>query len=137
MPAKPVAPSGFQNRRYRHQQKHHFNRGTSSARHANPLHPQRALISPSRLAYRPHGEQHQDFESTAVNIFHRLSLFRATSDLPSPNMPREVSDIKQFIEICRRKDASCTSFSASPHFLFPSPSRCHTSRARKGLNEKD
>lgn len=25
-------------------------------------------------------------------------------------MPREVSDIKQFIEICRRKDASCTSF---------------------------
>jgi hypothetical protein len=22
-------------------------------------------------------------------------------------MPREVSDIKQFIEICRRKDASC------------------------------
>jgi hypothetical protein len=24
-------------------------------------------------------------------------------------MPREVSDIKQFIEICRRKDASCTS----------------------------
>jgi hypothetical protein len=26
-------------------------------------------------------------------------------------MPREVSDIKQFIEICRRKDASCTSTS--------------------------
>ena len=25
----------------------------------------------------------------------------------SPTMPREVSDIKQFIEICRRKDASC------------------------------
>jgi hypothetical protein len=24
-------------------------------------------------------------------------------------MPSEVSDIKQFIEICRRKDASCTS----------------------------
>ncbi|KAL8734110.1 MAG: hypothetical protein Q9181_003299 [Wetmoreana brouardii] len=24
-------------------------------------------------------------------------------------MPREVSDIKQFIEICRRKDASCIS----------------------------
>ena len=24
-------------------------------------------------------------------------------------MPREVSDIKQFIEICRRKDAKCTS----------------------------
>jgi hypothetical protein len=23
-------------------------------------------------------------------------------------MPSEVSDIKQFIEICRRKDASCT-----------------------------
>ncbi|KAL2056719.1 hypothetical protein ABVK25_003113 [Lepraria finkii] len=23
-------------------------------------------------------------------------------------MPREVSDIKQFIEICRRKDAKCT-----------------------------
>ena len=26
-------------------------------------------------------------------------------------MPSEVSDIKHFIEICRRKDASCTSFS--------------------------
>jgi hypothetical protein len=26
-------------------------------------------------------------------------------------MPREVSDIKQFIEICRRKDASCMFFS--------------------------
>lgn len=25
----------------------------------------------------------------------------------SPTMPREVSDIKQFIEICRRKDAKC------------------------------
>ncbi|MDI1491040.1 MAG: 60S ribosomal protein L38 [Ramalina farinacea] len=25
-------------------------------------------------------------------------------------MPREVSDIKQFIEICRRKDASCRSY---------------------------
>ena len=25
-----------------------------------------------------------------------------------PTMPREVSDIKQFIEICRRKDAKCT-----------------------------
>ncbi|KAF2255345.1 ribosomal protein L38e [Trematosphaeria pertusa] len=25
-------------------------------------------------------------------------------------MPSEVSDIKQFIEICRRKDAKCTSF---------------------------
>ncbi|OOO14315.1 Ribosomal L38e protein [Aspergillus oryzae] len=25
-------------------------------------------------------------------------------------MPREISDIKQFIEICRRKDASCTFF---------------------------
>jgi Ribosomal L38e protein family len=23
-------------------------------------------------------------------------------------MPREISDIKNFIEICRRKDASCT-----------------------------
>lgn len=23
-------------------------------------------------------------------------------------MPREISDIKTFIEICRRKDASCT-----------------------------
>jgi hypothetical protein len=28
-------------------------------------------------------------------------------------MPSEVSDIKQFIEICRRKDASCT-FPAIP-----------------------
>jgi hypothetical protein len=27
-------------------------------------------------------------------------------------MPAEVSDIKQFIEICRRKDAQCTCGSA-------------------------
>ena len=26
----------------------------------------------------------------------------------SPTMPQEVSDIKHFIEICRRKDASCS-----------------------------
>src|SRR6201996_9021220 len=26
---------------------------------------------------------------------------------PTATMPQEVSDIKQFIEICRRKDASC------------------------------
>jgi len=29
-------------------------------------------------------------------------------------MPSEVSDIKQFIEICRRKDASCTSTTSFP-----------------------
>lgn len=28
-------------------------------------------------------------------------------------MPKEVSDIKQFIEICRRKDASCTFFTST------------------------
>lgn len=28
-------------------------------------------------------------------------------------MPKEVSDIKSFIEICRRKDASCTYFPRS------------------------
>jgi hypothetical protein len=33
-------------------------------------------------------------------------------------MPSEVSDIKQFIEICRRKDASCTFF---PNFTRPRP----------------
>jgi hypothetical protein len=27
-------------------------------------------------------------------------------------MPSEVSDIKQFIEICRRKDASCTFYNS-------------------------
>lgn len=27
----------------------------------------------------------------------------------SPTMPQEISDIKSFIEICRRKDASCMS----------------------------
>lgn len=32
----------------------------------------------------------------------------------STTMPQEVSDIKQFIEICRRKDASCTSCLFSP-----------------------
>lgn len=36
----------------------------------------------------------------------------------SPTMPKEVSDIKQFIEICRRKDASCTFF-----LLFPLPEK--------------
>ena len=30
----------------------------------------------------------------------------------SPTMPSEVSDIKQFIEICRRKDAKCRSISS-------------------------
>lgn len=29
-------------------------------------------------------------------------------DLITAKMPAEVSDIKQFIEICRRKDAQCT-----------------------------
>jgi hypothetical protein len=28
-------------------------------------------------------------------------------------MPSQVTDIKQFIEICRRKDASCVFFAAS------------------------
>lgn len=30
-------------------------------------------------------------------------------------MPSEVSDIKQFIEICRRKDASCAFFPSTLH----------------------
>jgi Ribosomal L38e protein family len=29
------------------------------------------------------------------------------SPTPTVKMPQEVSDIKQFIEICRRQDASC------------------------------
>jgi hypothetical protein len=33
-----------------------------------------------------------------------------TDSSKSAKMPSEVSDIKQFIEICRRKDASCTFF---------------------------
>lgn len=42
----------------------------------------------------------------------------------SPSMPKEVSDIKQFIEICRRKDASCTFFLLSlPSLLFPLPEK--------------
>lgn len=36
---------------------------------------------------------------------------------PSPTMPREVSDIKQFIEICRRKDAKCTFSPKNPSSL--------------------
>lgn len=31
-----------------------------------------------------------------------------SSQTNTANMPREISDIKSFIEICRRKDASCT-----------------------------
>jgi hypothetical protein len=38
-------------------------------------------------------------------------------------MPSEVSDIKQFIEICRRKDASCT--------FYNSPARGGLRKRRK------
>ena len=42
----------------------------------------------------------------------RTIIFASQTILKPPStssMPREVSDIKQFIEICRRKDASCES----------------------------
>jgi hypothetical protein len=35
-----------------------------------------------------------------------------TDSSQSATMPSEVSDIKQFIEICRRKDAKCTSYNS-------------------------
>lgn len=51
-------------------------------------------------------------ETVKVTALHSLAptFFRSPGlrPYPLPTMPREVSDIKQFIEICRRKDASCT-----------------------------
>lgn len=38
-----------------------------------------------------------------------------TYNAQSPTMPSEVSDIKQFIEICRRKDASCKNIPSPSH----------------------
>jgi hypothetical protein len=55
----------------------------------------------------------RNFHSTTVAI-HDYWKPTATdsSRIPSTShtvkMPAEVSDIKQFIEICRRKDAQCT-----------------------------
>ena len=40
-------------------------------------------------------------------------------------MPREVSDIKQFIEICRRKDAKCTSLPETSESLKRQPLEIH------------
>lgn len=56
----------------------------------------------------------------AIDIcdFQRLPIDLPDSTTPNAaKMPSEVSDIKQFIEICRRKDAQCTS-------------ACHTHRVR-------
>ena len=41
-------------------------------------------------------------------------------------MPREISDIKSFIEICRRKDASCT--------LTPDTRNCWNWRKERGTS---
>lgn len=50
----------------------------------------------------------------------------------SPTMPREVSDIKTFIEICRRKDASCT---FTPH--HPYGPRCASQWRRKHCESRE
>lgn len=61
-----------------------------------------------------------------------LPPFRPCHQL-SPIMPKEVSDIKQFIEICKRKDASCKS-SVSLFSLLPfRPLAGHIVRARPDL----
>lgn len=49
---------------------------------------------------REHSESRQQKLLLLLTPFHPRHWF-------SPIMPVEVSDIKQFIEICRRKDASC------------------------------
>ena len=36
-------------------------------------------------------------------------MFCAGSYFKETEMPKQVQDIKQFLEICRRKDAKCTS----------------------------
>lgn len=46
-------------------------------------------------------------------------------------MPSEVSDIKQFIEICRRKDASCT---FCPNSTYPRPPPWDSSVDRPEIN---
>lgn len=45
--------------------------------------------------------------ATATTTTAKLQLPSSFPATRSPTMPQEVSDIKQFIEICRRKDASC------------------------------
>lgn len=49
-----------------------------------------------------------------LTLLEKLKLFSPTLRQPNTSikMPSEVSDIKQFIEICRRKDASCTCWSS-------------------------
>ena len=44
-------------------------------------------------------------------------------------MPAEVSDIKQFIEICRRKDAQCTCGSARSR-----TAQCNATPEEEGMN---
>ncbi|KAL8771064.1 MAG: hypothetical protein Q9194_005007 [Teloschistes cf. exilis] len=48
-------------------------------------------------------------------------------------MPREVSDIKQFIEICRRKDASCM----APHPHPPQKAQDHRHKINKEGQKAD
>lgn len=53
------------------------------------------------------------FHSTTICLGDRLEIHDpelsvTDSSHQSVKMPSEVSDIKQFIEICRRKDAKCT-----------------------------
>ncbi len=52
--------------------------------------------------------------ATATTTPHPTLPTPLSSPSSTAKMPKEVSDIKQFIEICRRKDASCKP-------PFPSP----------------
>lgn len=64
--------------------------------------------------------------SSVHNQISTASLRKATTDeIPTrldeytAKMPSEVSDIKQFIEICRRKDAKCASLPSFPATYGP------------------
>ena len=60
--------------------------------------------SPVRLSHPPNSTTNSRPKSTTTRSLLPHPPQRLTD---SPTMPREVSDIKQFIEICRRKDAKC------------------------------
>jgi len=70
-----------------------------------PVHSKRTLRvsehakTPHKAASRPSG--FGDFEVSGRRYN------PSTIILPVADMPQEIADIKRFIEICRRKDASC------------------------------
>ncbi|BCS00915.1 60S ribosomal eL38 domain-containing protein [Aspergillus luchuensis] len=49
-----------------------------------------------------------------IQTFRHPRLLKPKSQTPLATMPQEISDIKQFIEVCRRKDASSARIKRNP-----------------------